>query len=370
MIEAKETLSGFYLDFKIKKAPDSCESLNDEILILSYLWAKQVEEIKKFQAMLTKCLGKDAKKYIAKRASLHNNQNSAIKKLNLLLTNKRLINFDLLSSKFGINQMGGSLKDIDSLPEGVVKEIFQMYVYAMMGNTGKVNEILRMALNRHYSYRYFNFQKNYEIERGKLDDVLYLLLTKINDKTSNKQLLKLYLRHQARSYGLKFEFEMLSRFDLLLTTDQLNDITRSPLYGYRYPGLWYPEVLEKKGANKALQFLEKSYPVWKDNVDGNMWLYGHVRPKEEKRRKQIIKNVERSFRSTDAWSNEVKFLLLDDLDFKLFYEKYSKKKIKPLFVLRKIFYQNQMTKDQGIEYSLYKLLQIGAMPLSLVMGND
>jgi hypothetical protein len=316
-----------------------------------------------------KCQPKKAKKLFRYRDKVLRKKSRHVKNLDKILKNEDFMKFEQYTSQFGINEMGEIGKKIEVMPESMVKEVLSMYMYTMIGNYGRTNAIIRNSLKKFYLYRNYSFYHGHNISISELDQSIIFLLSKINEKTNDKELLKLYLRHHSQAEGVKFDFEIVSRFNLLLNSSDISSAMQSPLYGFRYPALWYPVIVEKNGANVASKFLKKSYPVWQQNIKDNIWLYKFVRPADEKRRVQVTKVLREMFKSESPWIKEAQFWLLDDIDFKVFFEKYSGKKSRPLFVQKKNYYQKQLMKDVGLEYSIYNLLTLGARPLDFLLDE-
>jgi hypothetical protein len=272
---------------------------------------------------------------------------------------KRVENLNINDKNRSLNKIGQLENDIKRLKASVFKDLSLSYLYSVIGNSAKSEAIIRKLLNQFYTIKNLHPYHSYGFDMKRLESYLYLILSKMNDDNRSKSLIRVLLRHLSSDSKFKYPFEINSRYELLLTRQNIKDKLSSVHYAKLYPALWYPLIEDLMTSSEAIDFLHDSHLIWKKYIVENAWLFYYVIPKEEKERKKLFRTLEKQFQSKNLVDRDLKLFLLSNDAFKRFYEKYTETKLKPLFVQKRNYYKDLLKNKSGVEYAIYNLLLIG-----------
>lgn len=245
------------------------------------------------------------------------------------------------------------LKKIDQ--STFVGSVFSSYIHVSLNNSSKAFSLLKKQLNKDpYIHIYKNIGKGLnestrEIVKNNFEKMISLLAEKVDKKLI--QNVSIYYSNMWESTESR---KIRDNLDVDFSTQDIRKKVATPVFGVKYPGVWFPTLLNNTNFKEAIAYLKMVFEQYEFIND--FWIYNFYIPAGEIRKKyksKLIeylnsKDKEKTLLFINAYSSQVvKNILIDNFKPSKFISKQRK------------FYIKLLEDNNLNEYAFFKLIQLG-----------
>jgi hypothetical protein len=235
--------------------------------------------------------------------------------------------------------------------------VIEAFLYLRMENRGRCFLILSQLLNlnpmtnENYQASWTNSQKEKLNQRFKF--AIKYILENLNSPIVNSMMYEYF-----KNYFPEEEFDEFLSDEKPFNSQDILNLTKNPIWGKRFPGVWYPLLYEKYGLQVANEYLEQNLYFFRKLQKGDFRMiyllseFKTSKPEIIKKLGEIFLKFKQSKRTSDK--ENLIFLsdskILKSKDFNEFEVKLSYKRD---------YYRMNLIKGRSFKYNFFNLLKLG-----------
>lgn len=261
------------------------------------------------------------------------------------------------------------LDELKSQNDHFISKLLEAYIYLRMHNRGKASEVIiqMLKLDPHKS-SFYNLNLNKK-QREKVLDRLDTILDLFSHKIKNTNLFETLVLYTTQYLPTNDARRISLRYSINYSLNTIRGKVKSPLYGIRLPGLWFPILYRRSNISEAKKYLLTSniYENLEKNIIDDFWIFEFYFPKNKQKREVIYDSFIHLEKSQTSYRRDLYFRLLENLEFKQYLTRKDKKFKKPIILAKRKLYKDLLSKGIAVQYSLYKLIQLGDFDMNYIL---
>lgn len=192
-------------------------------------------------------------------------------------------------------------------------------------------------------------------------EILEKLLThyeKVTSRKTHTQMLANMFFHLGANNNYKV---LVNRFNSLWPLQEVRQIIKNTLYAGEFFDFWYIHLLNRTSDNNLRTLLRSM--LTKDRIQkadySQLWIFRHYYPGEAELRRKIVNKMIAAWEGSSLANKLVVITCLENTVLKRDLAKINNYFDKPLFQIRREFFNSHLSSNIFNEYALYQLTLLG-----------
>lgn len=255
------------------------------------------------------------------------------------------------------------VKSIDIEGHSFIKYLTESIIALRVRNKGWLSKSLERLISIDNYQIAFEIQKHFltSVEKERFYKNIVLGLKRLKDGGADKSLLQLLVTNLSHVIKNEDFRTSISEFRALWSSSNLEKIIDEKYFGSKFPTVWLRELEILDMKNNEVPYLRKI----SKNSNVRFWsldsyhVFKIFFPDNKEVEKLVISNLRKMYRSKNRSHQFTVIDLLDNITIKKALSEKDKFFKKPLFSIKRRFYNDLLNNAEAVDLSIYNLILLG-----------